>query len=53
MSRLPKLRIKLPSGDPSEYICDLEQARDCLNFNEGAFLVEGSGGNLTMSLSHR
>lgn len=43
MPRLPKVKIKLPSGDPSEYICELEQARDYLNFNEGVFMVEGQG----------
>jgi len=43
MSQVPKLKIKLPSSDPSEYICELEQAKYCLNFNEGVFLVEGQG----------
>ena len=43
MPRLPKVKIILPSGDPSEYICELEQARDYLNFNEGVFMVEGQG----------
>ena len=43
MSRLPKLRIRFPSGSPGEYICELEQAKDYLNFNEGVFLVEGQG----------
>jgi hypothetical protein len=43
MSRLPKVKIKLPSGKPSEYICELAQARDYLNFNEGVFMVEGQG----------
>jgi hypothetical protein len=43
MSRLPKLKIKLPAGNPREYICELEQAREYLNFNEGVFLVEGQG----------
>ena len=41
MSQVPKLKIKLPSGDPSEYICELDQAKYCLDFNEGVFLVEG------------
>lgn len=45
MSRVPKLKIKLPSGDQSEYICELSEARDYLNFNEGVFLVEGQGVN--------
>jgi hypothetical protein len=43
MSRFPSLRIKLPSGNPSEYVIELEQARDYLNFAEGVFLVEGQG----------
>jgi hypothetical protein len=43
MSRFPSLRIKLPSGNPGEYVIELEQARDCLNFSEGVFLVEGQG----------
>jgi hypothetical protein len=43
MTRIPKLKIKLPSGDPSEYICELEEAGDYLNFNEGVFLVDGQG----------
>jgi hypothetical protein len=42
MSRLPKLKIKLPS-DSDEYICELAQANEYLNFNEGVFLVEGQG----------
>ena len=41
MSRLPKLKIKLPSGNPDEYIYDLEEARDVLNFSEGVFVVDG------------
>ena len=43
MSRLPKLKIKFPFGDPSEYVCELEEAKNCLNFNEGVFLIEGQG----------
>ena len=43
MSRPPKLRIKFPSGNPSEYVCELEQARELFDFNEGFFLVEGQG----------
>jgi hypothetical protein len=43
MSRLPKLRIRLPSGDKDGYVCELEQAKDILNFKEGVFLVEGNG----------
>jgi hypothetical protein len=41
MSRLPKLKIKLPFGNESEDVCELEQAKYCLNFDEGVFLVEG------------
>jgi hypothetical protein len=43
MSRPPKLKINFPSGYPSEYVCELEQARDLFNFSEGFFLVEGQG----------
>jgi hypothetical protein len=43
ISRPPKLRIKLPSGNPSVYFCELEQARDFMDFSEGVFLVEGQG----------
>jgi hypothetical protein len=43
MSQLPKLKIKLPFSDPSENICELEQAKYRLNFDEGTFLVEGQG----------
>jgi hypothetical protein len=43
MSRLPKIRIKLPSGNPGEYIYELEQARDFLNFREGVFVIDGQG----------
>jgi hypothetical protein len=41
MSHLPKLKIKLPSGNPDEYVYDLEDARDVLNFSEGVFMVDG------------
>jgi hypothetical protein len=41
MSHLPKLKIKLPEGNPDEYIYDLEEARDVLNFSEGVFIVDG------------
>jgi hypothetical protein len=41
MSHLPKLKIKLPSGNPDEYVYDLEEARDVLNFSEGVFIVDG------------
>jgi hypothetical protein len=40
MVRLPKLKIKLPSG---EYIYELEEARQYLDFNVGVFMVEGQG----------
>ena len=43
MSSLPKIKIKLPSGSPDEYICDLEQAREYLDFENGIFLVAGQG----------
>jgi hypothetical protein len=43
MSRLPKIKIKLPSVNPQEYICDLEQAGEYLDFELGVFLVEGQG----------
>jgi hypothetical protein len=43
MPRLPRLKIKLPSGDPGEFTCELEQARDYLNFSEGLFVIEGQG----------
>jgi hypothetical protein len=41
MSRLPRLKIKLPAGNLDEYIYDLEEARDVLNFSEGVFIVDG------------
>ena len=40
MARLPKLKIKLPSG---EYICELAEARQYLDFNEGVFMIEQQG----------
>jgi hypothetical protein len=43
MSRPPKIKVKLPSGNPSEYLVELEQAREFLNFSEGVFTVEGQG----------
>jgi hypothetical protein len=43
MSPSPKLKIKLPCGDPSEYLIDLEQAKQYLNFSEGVFSIEGQG----------
>lgn len=43
MARLPKIKIKLTSGDPNEYIYDLEQASEYLDFEKGIFLVEGQG----------
>jgi hypothetical protein len=41
MSSLPKLKIKLPAGNPEEYVYDLEEARGVLNFSEGVFIVDG------------
>jgi hypothetical protein len=42
MSKLPKLKIKIPFGYPNEDICDLEQARYRFNFSSGTvILVEG------------
>lgn len=41
MSPLPKLKIKLPRSNPDEYIYNLEEARDVLNFSEGVFIVDG------------
>ena len=35
------MKIKLPRGNPDEYIYDLEEARDILNFSEGVFIVDG------------
>jgi hypothetical protein len=43
MPRLPKIKIKLPSGNPDEYICDLEQAGEYLDFDKAVFLVAGQG----------
>jgi len=41
MSQLPKLKIKLPLGSLSEDVCELEQAKYRLNFDDGVLLVEG------------
>jgi hypothetical protein len=41
VSLLPKLKIKLPVGYPSEDVCELEQARYSLNFDDGVIMVEG------------
>jgi len=41
MSRLPNIKIKLPSGSPDEYICDLEQAIEYFDFKQGVFTIEG------------
>ena len=43
MSPQPRLKIKLPKGNPGEYICGLEEARNVLNFDEGIFIIEGQG----------
>ena len=40
MARSPKLVIK-PFGNQSEYVCDLEEARNYLNFDSGVILIEG------------
>jgi hypothetical protein len=40
MAELPKLIIK-PFGYPSEFIYDLEEARNCLNFDSGVIVIEG------------
>jgi PDZ domain-containing secreted protein len=41
MSRLPKLKIKLPASYLSEEAFELEEAKDILNFEEGIIMVEG------------
>jgi hypothetical protein len=41
MSPLPRLKIKFPAGFPSEDVCELEQARYRLNFDDGIIMVEG------------
>jgi len=42
MSKLPKLKVKLPYGDPSEVICELEEAKYRFNnVTEGFLVVEG------------
>jgi hypothetical protein len=43
MPKLPKIKIKLPSSNAKEYVCDLEQAGDYIDFESGVFLVEGQG----------
>jgi hypothetical protein len=43
MPRLPKIKLKLPSGNPDEYVFNLEEARQYLNFHEGVFTIEGQG----------
>jgi hypothetical protein len=40
MAKSPELVIK-PFGNPSEYICDLEEAKNYLNFDGGVILIEG------------
>ena len=35
------MKIKFPACNPDEYIYDLEEARDVLNFSEGVFIVDG------------
>ena len=42
MSRLPKLKIKLPFGNSDEDICELEQAKYRFTYGqEGLVVVEG------------
>lgn len=42
MSKLPKLKIKIPFGYPNEDICELEQAKYRFNYGSGVVvLVEG------------
>ncbi len=41
MSQMPKVKIKLPEGNPDEYVYDLEEARNVLNFSAGVFIVDG------------
>ncbi len=42
MSKLPKLKIRLPFGNPSEDICDLEQAKYRFTYGgEIIVVVEG------------
>jgi hypothetical protein len=41
MSTPPKLKIKLPLSNPDEYIYNLEEAGNVLDFSEGVFIVEG------------
>lgn len=43
MSRLPKLKIKLPFGYPSEEVCELEQAKYRFDFVDVVLVVEGQG----------
>ena len=42
MSKLPKLKVKLPDGDPHEVICELEETKHRFNnVTEGFLVVEG------------
>ena len=41
MSTPPKLKIKLSRSNPDEYIYNLEEAGNVLDFSEGVFIVEG------------
>ena len=40
MAKSPELVIK-PFGNPSEYVLNLEEARNYLNFDSGVILIEG------------
>ena len=39
MSKLPKLKIRLPFADIEEEICDIEQARHRFKYGQEPFLV--------------
>ena len=42
MFKLPKLKVKLPYGDPSEVICEVEEAKYRFNnVTEGFLVIEG------------
>ena len=39
MSKSPKLKVKLPFGDPSEDICELEQAKYRFTYSQDVLVV--------------
>jgi hypothetical protein len=45
MTNLPKLKIKLPFGDPSEEVCELEQAKYRFFSTSGmmVLVIDGQG----------